>query len=90
MIAYTLAGLLLFAFLQEFIYYKDARRMLLRASSIAIAEEEGTLKLRAVARGEEIDPDRHPMVVDVKAVTLHRFAVEHRGGVWRATVVLDI
>lgn len=82
--------LLLFAFLQELIYYKDARRLLLRASSLTIADDGSVLKLRAVARGEEIDPDRHSMVVDVKAVTLHRFAVEHRDGTWQATVVLDI
>lgn len=82
--------LLLFAFLQELVYYKDARRLLLRPASLAIAEVNGTLKLRAVLQGEEIAPDRHPMVVDVKAVTLHRFAVEHRGGTWQATVVLDI
>lgn len=82
--------LLLFAFLQEFVYYKDARRLLLRPASLVIADDDATLKLRATARGEEIAPDRHPMVVDVKAVTLHRFAVEQRDGTWRATVVLDI
>jgi SHS2 domain-containing protein len=82
--------LLLFALLQEFVYYKDARRLLLRPASLVITDDDATLKLRATARGEEIDPDRHPMVVDVKAVTLHRFAVEYRNGTWRATVVLDI
>ena len=82
--------LLLFAFLQELIYYKDARRLLLRAAFVSITDEETSLKLRAVIQGEEIDPDRHPMVVDVKAVTLHRFAVGQRDGTWRATVVLDI
>ncbi len=82
--------LLLFAFLQELVYYKDARRLLLRPASLTIADEDATLKLRAVVRGEEIDPDRHPLVVDVKAVTLHRFSVEYRAGTWQATVVLDI
>ncbi|ABB31846.1 protein of unknown function DUF101 [Geobacter metallireducens RCH3] len=82
--------LLLFDFLQEIIYYKDARRLLLRPSSLTIADSDAILKLHTVVRGEEIDLDRHPMVVDVKAVTLHRFAVELRDGTWRATVVLDI
>ncbi|MBT1075884.1 archease [Geobacter grbiciae] len=82
--------LLLFDFLQEIIYYKDARRLLLRPSSLTIADSDAILKLHAVVRGEEIDLNRHPMVVDVKAVTLHRFAVELRDGTWRATVVLDI
>uniref|UniRef100_A0A831XEM5 Archease n=1 Tax=Geobacter metallireducens TaxID=28232 RepID=A0A831XEM5_GEOME len=82
--------LLLFAFLQELIYYKDARRLLLRPAAIAITDGETALKLQASLRGEEIDAGRHPMVVDVKAVTLHRFAVEQRNGAWGATVVLDI
>jgi len=82
--------LLLFGFLQELVYYKDARRLLLRPAAIAITDRGVTLKLQAALRGEEIDTGRHPMVVDVKAVTLHRFAVEHRDGTWRATVVLDI
>lgn len=82
--------LLLFSFLQELIYYKDTRRLLLRPAPLTIVDEDASLKLRTVVRGEEIDPDRHPMVVDVKAVTLHRFAVEQRNGIWRATVVLDI
>jgi len=82
--------LLLFGFLQELVYYKDARRLLLRPAAIAITDRGVTLKLQAALRGEEIDTGRHPMVVDVKAITLHRFAVEHRDGTWRATVVLDI
>lgn len=82
--------LLLFAFLQEFIYYKDARRLLLRPTSIAIIDRDHTIELRALVAGEEISPDRHAMIVDVKAVTLHRFSVEHRDGAWRATVILDV
>lgn len=82
--------LLLFAFLQELIYYKDVRRLLLRPTSLSITGSDNTLELRALVAGEEISPDRHSMIVDVKAVTLHRFSVEHRDGVWRATVILDV
>lgn len=82
--------LLLFAFLQELIYYKDARRLLLRPAAVAITDGGTTLKLQAAVRGEEINASRHPMVVDVKAVTLHQFAVKQRDGTWQATVVLDI
>ncbi len=40
--------------------------------------------------GEELDMDRHELVVDVKAVTLHRYALERVDKRWRAFVVLDI
>jgi SHS2 domain-containing protein len=40
--------------------------------------------------GEELDMDRHELVVDANAVTLHRFALERVGRRWRAFVVLEI
>jgi SHS2 domain-containing protein len=82
--------LLLFAFLQELVFLKDARLLLLHADEILIDEEGGTLRLRAVVRGEDIDRRRHPLVVDVKAVTLHRFRAGCANGVWSAVVVLDV
>jgi len=81
--------LLLFSFLQELIFYKDARQLLLRTSRIAITEVDGT-HLRAILSGERIDPLRHKLDVDVKAVTLYRFRVEKVGEGWEAQVILDI
>lgn len=82
--------LLLFAFLQELVYYKDARQLLLRIADISLSDSPLKISLKAVARGEGINPGKHTMIVDVKAVTLHRFLVEYHEGRWRATVVLDI
>jgi len=82
--------LLLFTFLQELIFYKDARRLLLHADRVQIAEREGGFILEAVVSGEQIDVGRHRMLVDVKAVTLHRFELQFRDGFWQAVVVLDV
>jgi SHS2 domain-containing protein len=82
--------LLLFQFLQEFIFYKDAERLLLRADAVDISEQDGAWVLTATVYGEEIDPDRHELLVDVKAVTLHRFQLEPFEGGWRAFIILDI
>jgi SHS2 domain-containing protein len=82
--------LLLFDFLQEFIYYKDAERLLLRVDRIEIGEQEQMYLLKGTAAGEEIDPDRHRFRVDVKAVTLHQFTLEKTDRGWQATVILDI
>jgi len=46
--------------------------------------------LKAKAKGEPIDRERHGLRNDVKAVTMHMFGVKHEGARWRATVVLDI
>ena len=82
--------LLLFSFLQELIFYKDARRLLLHADRVRIGEREGLYCLEAHVSGERIDAGRHRLLVDVKAVTLHRLQVAFRDNLWRAVVVLDV
>lgn len=82
--------LLLWSFLQELIFYKDARRLLLHADRVRIEERDGLFRLEATLRGEQINADRHRLQVDVKAVTLHRFQVAFRDNLWKAVVVLDV
>ena len=82
--------LLLFEFLQEIVYHKDAERLLLRIRELRIEEAGSGYRLHAEAIGETIDPARHPLLADVKAVTLHRLSVEKTPSGWRAVVVLDV
>lgn len=82
--------MLLFQFLQEFIYYKDAEQLLLRAARMRFKEQEDMWMVIARAYGEMLDPGKHPLNVDVKAVTMHQFAVTENQGQWKARVVLDI
>lgn len=82
--------LLLFELLQELVYHKDAERLLLRVRDLRIEETGSGYRLHADAIGETIDPARHPLLADVKAVTLHRLAVERTPDGWRAVVVLDV
>jgi SHS2 domain-containing protein len=82
--------MLLFNFLQELVYYKDAEQLLLRIQQLRIADDRQPYTLHATAVGERIDPDRHHMRVDVKAVTLHRFSLTQTERGWEATVILDI
>ena len=82
--------LLLFSFLQELIFYKDARLLLLHADRVSIKESEGVFLLEATVSGEQIDAGRHRLLVDVKAVTLHCFRVALLDNAWKAVVVLDV
>ena len=82
--------LLLFSFLQELVFLKDARLLLLHPEEMRITEKDGRFRLESVLRGERIDRKRHPLVVDVKAATLHRLRVACESGIWRAVVVLDV
>jgi protein archease len=82
--------MLLFDFLQELIYFKDAERLLLRVRDVRIEERDKRYFLKAEAAGERLDPARHHQRADVKAVTLHGFCVEKEDGGWKARVLLDI
>jgi len=82
--------MLLFDFLQELIYFKDADRLLLRIREVQIDEKEDVYSLNATAAGEPLVPARHQQRADVKAVTLHDFRVEKTDGGWKASVLLDI
>src|SRR6185369_17107756 len=75
--------MLLFNFLNELIFYKDARQLLLRATSVTINRTNSHFTLHAKAGGERLDAERHQLIVDVKAVTLHRFRVEETAEGWR-------
>jgi protein archease len=82
--------MLLFDFLQELIYFKDAEQLLLRVREVSIDEKDGKFFLTAEAAGERLDAARHHQRADVKAVTLHGFSVEKEDDGWKATVLLDI
>jgi len=81
--------MLLFQFLQDLIFYKDAEQELLLPADMKIEVEEGEYVLSCEVCGEKMDPDRHNLHVDVKAVTFHRFSVQATAVGWEATVVLD-
>lgn len=82
--------MLLFNFLQEFVYYKDSEQLMLRAQHVQIEKKDVNYHLNAVTQGEKLDTTRHQQRVDVKAVTLHRFQLEETDDGWTAMVILDI
>lgn len=82
--------MLLFQFLQELIYYKDARKLLLLPGKVTVAEKDQGFSLKADMAGETPDRRKHKLSVDIKAVTMHRFQLRQAARGWEATVVLDI
>ncbi len=82
--------MLLFNFLQELIFYKDAERLLFNKFDLDIVQKEDGWLLSAKAYGEEIDREKHELLADVKAVALHNFKVEETVKGWRANVIVDV
>lgn len=82
--------LLLYKFLEELIYYKDAESLLLIPEEISIERVDDVYRLRCIAAGDTADKKKYSFNVDVKAVTFHKFNVKYENNVWYATVVLDV
>lgn len=81
---------LLHQFLDELVFLKDAERLVFGGFAARVEERAGRWHVDCLAVGEPLDTARHESVVDVKAVTWHRFEVVHEAGGWRAQVVLDV
>lgn len=82
--------MLLYAFLGELLFWKDAEQLLLRAERVAVSGND-EVGYRVVARlaGERIDPSRHELGIDVKAVTLDQFYVGLSDDTWTGQVIVD-
>lgn len=82
---------LLVDWLGELVYVFEVDRQLFADAEVTVTEDDAGPRLTAVARGEPYDPDRHPIRVQVKAVTYHQLEVACRpDGTWVARVVFDI
>jgi SHS2 domain-containing protein len=77
---------LLVDWLKELLYRFDTEHLLLSRFDVAV---EGTA-LTALAFGEPIDPERHSMLHEVKAITYHGLRVEKTQDGWLAEVIVDI
>ena len=85
-------GDLLFDFLGELIYLKDAKYLVFSKFKVSVKKEKekNRFELEAVAFGEKINPEKHGLKTDVKAITLHEFFLKKIRNGWKCRVVLDI
>ena len=82
----TSLELLLLDWLNELLFAFETRQLLLGEFSVTLCE----LRLQATARGEPVDPPRHSLEHEVKAITYHGLQVSRVEDGWRAEVILDI
>lgn len=47
-------------------------------------------RLAATAWGEPVDPDRHTVYTEVKAITYHQLAIEETDDGWRVQIIFDM
>mgnify|MGYP002760898671 FL=1 len=56
----------------------------------SIHETEDGRVLSATVRGEAIDPDRHTVYTEIKAITFHGLDVHETDGGWAVQVIFDM
>jgi SHS2 domain-containing protein len=77
---------LLFDWLRELLYRFDSQHLLLSRFEVHV----GDAGLTAHAWGEPLDPQRHALAHEVKAITYHALKVEQTAEGWLAEVIVDI
>jgi SHS2 domain-containing protein len=77
---------LLFDWLRELLLYADEHRVLFGRFDVNVTETG----LTATAWGEPLDPARHELAREVKAITYHELRVEQTADGWLAEVIVDI
>lgn len=77
---------LLFDWLNELLYLCDTERLAFSQFSVEVHDQG----LTAVARGEPLDPDRHHLTHEIKAITYHGLTVAETPQGWLAEVIVDI
>lgn len=81
---------LLFDWLSEIVYWKDAAGVVFRDAVMTLSRGQGTWTLQARLVGSPVDRVKQELRSDVKGVTKHRYGIERTGSAWKATVVLDV
>ncbi len=82
---------LLFEWLAELIFIKDSEGVVLKDFQVDIKKVNDEYLLKGIAKGEPLNPEKHDMGVDVKAITMHLFEVKKLDDeTWMARFVLDI
>ena len=77
---------LLFDWLNELLYLFDSRHLVCSEFKVTVT----ATGLDAEVRGEPLDPGRHRLDHEVKAITYHGLKVEQTSEGWLAEVILDI
>jgi len=78
---------LLVNYLREILYLFNGEGFLPKQCSVAISDPS---HLQANLSGEAFDRDRHPIHMEIKAVTYHQISVTKTTDGWVARVILDV
>jgi SHS2 domain-containing protein len=82
---------LLFEFLSEFLYFFDTQNLIFSDVKILkIDKRKGEYLLNAQAKGEEFNPTKHSIGIEVKAITYSYMKIQEKKKKTTIEVIFDI
>ncbi len=78
---------LLVAWLRELLYQAETKKILLKEFFFQHFNET---RLMATCYGEKINPKKHRLKTEIKAVTYHQLKVEQENSLWVGRIIFDI
>ena len=83
-------SMLLFDWLSEVVYWKDAAGVVFREAPLILTREGDVWLLRARLIGAPVNQRTQELHADVKGVTKHLYELKQTGSCWKVRVVLDV
>ncbi|MCA9017636.1 MAG: archease [Planctomycetaceae bacterium] len=77
---------LLFDWLNELLFRFETEQLLLSDCDVNVNQRG----LKAQARGETFQPERHKLAHEIKAITYHQLEVKQTSNGWQARFIVDI
>ncbi len=81
---------LLYDFLNEILIVKDNENLIFSEFKTKVKQTNNNWNLKAICKGEYINPKKHKIKIDIKAVTMHMFEVTKDKDGYSARIVVDI
>ena len=81
---------LLFDWLSDIIYWKDAEGVVFHEAALTVVQQGGVWRLNARLAGAPVDRLAPELRNDVKGITKHLYEVSQQDQKWKARVVLDV
>ena len=81
---------LLYEWLEQLLIIHEVRNMVFSEFDVKISKEQDNYTLKAIAYGENYDPEKHSSKVAVKAITYHEMEIKRENDRYILKFLLDI
>lgn len=78
---------LFLSWLRELLYQYNSKEIILKQFSI---DKLTSQMLSAEVKGEKLDPSKHSLKKEIKAVTYHQLEVKQVKGAWQGQAIFDV